>query len=160
MRCNWKPPPRELDPRGRVIFVCETCGNPVAVPTKFAELPVRRHCGKSEPTGRATQPKDGPGSELKRLIAELGLSPVKGCGCNALAARMNAGGLEWCHVHRGEILDQLAAAASKAGWGEWARAGALAAMGGWLRPADPFGSMLSEAIRRWEAKARQQAPEQ
>jgi hypothetical protein len=40
-------------------------------------------------------PQSGPGTELKKLFAELGITDFAGCSCNANAAQMNDWGVEW-----------------------------------------------------------------
>lgn len=49
----------------------------------------------------------GAGTELKRLLREwLRITPTEGCSCNAMAARMDALGPDWCESDAGmaEIL--------------------------------------------------------
>ncbi len=38
----------------------------------------------------------GPGYELKRVLASIGIRPGPGCKCNARAAKMDAMGCDWC----------------------------------------------------------------
>jgi len=53
-----------------------------------------------------------PGTELKRLLAKLGIEAEAGCQCNAMAKRMDAGGPEWCLEHVDEILKVMRKEAS------------------------------------------------
>lgn len=51
--------------------------------------------------------EEGPGTELHKLIAELGITPTASCGCEAMRQRMNAWRAEGCKSHREEILSHL-----------------------------------------------------
>lgn len=102
------------------------------------------------------RPAGGPGTELKALLASLGLTPPGGCGCDDLAARMDAWGVAGCRERREDILARLRANAAKVGWLAKLKAGALAVAVGLafrLDPRDPYPGLLDEAIRRAEAKA-------
>lgn len=48
-----------------------------------------------------------PGSELKKLLARVGIQPKPGCACNARAAEMDAKGPDWCETNRATILEWL-----------------------------------------------------
>jgi hypothetical protein len=102
----------------------------------------------------APRPASGPGTELKAILATLGIAP-DGCACNARARRMDAGGVEWCRTHRDEIAGWLRDEAGKRGWGDVFAAGARAVLSGLafrIDPADVYGSLVSLAIERAEAK--------
>lgn len=58
----------------------------------------------------------GPGTDLKRLLAKLGITPTAGCGCDALARRMDAMGIEGCREHFEQIVDEMTVEAQKRGW--------------------------------------------
>ncbi len=91
----------------------------------------------------------GPGTELSRLITELGLSAVKGCGCNAVAAKMNKWGVAGCEEHREEILAELRKNKAHLTWLETLKAGVKSLAAGLvLNPLDPAPGLLDEAIRR------------
>jgi hypothetical protein len=53
---------------------------------------------------------EGVGTELKKIFAELGISPASACQCDAKAREWNANGVEWCQSHRAEILAHLQSA--------------------------------------------------
>lgn len=60
---------------------------------------------------------DGPGSQLKRLLAKLakfGIRPAPGCKCNQRAAIMDARGPDWCEAHIDEIVGWLREEAQRA----------------------------------------------
>jgi hypothetical protein len=48
----------------------------------------------------------GPGTELKALLAKIGIESTPTCSCNAMAKKMNKMGVEWCKSADGlaEIL--------------------------------------------------------
>lgn len=65
---------------------------------------------------RATQPEqprtpvdigDGPGTELKRMLALLGFSSSPGCKCHQRALEMNERGVEWCSENLDTIVSWL-----------------------------------------------------
>lgn len=52
-------------------------------------------------------PKDGPGTELKKMLAWLGITATEGCACNARAAAMNLMGADACEERLEEIVGWL-----------------------------------------------------
>ena len=70
---------------------------------------VKTHAARDAPN------KCGPGTELKRLLKRLFIRDTGGCGCNAMAAKMNRWGCDGCREsdHRAEILDCMAKEAAK-----------------------------------------------
>lgn len=127
---------------GGVSFACRICG---------------RRLGETSPApsasaGLAAQPQpptcEGPGTELKALLASLGLTPASGCDCNARAAQMNAWGVDGCREHRDEIIAWLQEQKDKAGWLVAAQVGLKVFSEPWFKMSDPLGSMVDEAIRR------------
>lgn len=106
-------------------------------------------------------PAGGPGTELKALLASLGILTRPGCSCNAYAAAMDAWGPAESKRRREEIAGWLKAEAGKRGWLAKARAAAAAVATGLafrLDAAAPFESLVDEAIRRAEAKRGGAAP--
>lgn len=101
----------------------------------------------------------GPGTELKALLASIGLTDQAGCGCEDRAARMDVWGPAGCEARRDEILTWLRGQAAQLGWWGRLKAGAaLAAIGMIFYPLDPAAALLDEAIRRARAKAPPAAP--
>jgi hypothetical protein len=93
----------------------------------------------------------GPGTELKKLLADLGLNEQGGCGCAVRANQMDNWGVDGCREHREEILGWLREQQEKVGWATKLKAGALAVKTGLafsLNPFDPAPGLLDEAIRR------------
>ena len=93
----------------------------------------------------------GPGTELMKLLRDLGINPPKGCECKRRAAEMDAWGVEGCRQRRAEIVGWMREAWGQAGWGELLLAAARAAAGGLALRLDPFdvaGSLIDEANRR------------
>lgn len=105
--------------------------------------------------GQPEAPQSGPGTELKLLLASLGLTASKGCGCDDLAAQMDRWGPEGCRQNTDVILEQLRARQKELGWLEWFKTAAHAALQGLAGKvdwSDPAPGLLAEAIRRAEAK--------
>lgn len=99
----------------------------------------------------------GPGTELKALLAELGLSP-DGCDCDRRAAAMDALGPSGCREMRANIVAWLKAAWPDLGRGERARFILRALFAGRLLRVDPVGALVDEAVRRAETKIAAASP--
>ncbi len=52
-------------------------------------------------------PHPGAGTELKKLLATIGITSTPNCSCNRRAATMNSNGIEWCKQNMSTILDWL-----------------------------------------------------
>lgn len=101
----------------------------------------------------ASGKRKGPGTELKSLLQELGISYSSGCACNDHAARMDAWGIHGCKENSRTIIGWLRDGAESRTWLEKIRAGAAAVLKGVvLNPFDPYGSLVTEAILRAERK--------
>lgn len=61
-------------------------------------------------------PAEGPGTELKKLLASIGITASKDCSCKAMAAKMNRWGCDGCRENRAVIVRHLEKAAAKRGW--------------------------------------------
>lgn len=100
-------------------------------------------------------PPNGPGEELKLLLASIGLTSKGGCGCNEMANQMNSWGIEGCNApeNREKIIGWLRSKSQELGWTEKIKAGIKAlGQGLLLDPLDPSPGLLAEAICRAEAK--------
>ena len=64
---------------------------------------------------REAKPQSGPGTELKKLLAKVGITATPNCSCNARALTMDAKGCEWCEAHLDEIVGWLREEATKRG---------------------------------------------
>lgn len=60
-------------------------------------------------------PTEGPGTELKRLLAKMGIHASPNCACNAMADRMNREGGKWCLENIDIIVDVMRGEAAKRG---------------------------------------------
>lgn len=61
-------------------------------------------------------PPHGPGTELKKLLAKVGITATEGCSCNSRARRMDemeAREPGWCEAHLDEIVGWLREEATK-----------------------------------------------
>lgn len=64
--------------------------------------------GTTEPPAQfKSTPSKGPGTELKRLLAKVGIVAGASCKCNAMAARMDYEGGNWCLSNVDEILSVM-----------------------------------------------------
>ncbi len=100
----------------------------------------------------------GPGTELKALLASLGITPGPECDCNERADKMDAWGKGVCARRSEEIVGWLREGQGRWGWVEGLKAAALAVTTGLvfkLDPLDPFPGLVAEAIRRAPFKPRE-----
>lgn len=100
-------------------------------------------------------PEGGPGTEMKAMLAGLGVNPGPTCDCNAKAIQMDLWGVEGCRANRNTIVGWLRDNAPRWGWADRVKAAANAVINGLafkLNPLDPFPGVLDEAIRRAEEK--------
>ena len=119
----------------------------------------RRRNGTKEPT-HAVQffvppgkemisvPLLGPGTELKGIFTELGITETENCGCRKLMNQMNKWGKD-CILHTPSILRMLRENAVGAGWDkqmktEWPEM--------WEQFDEVMRGLVEEAVRRAEAK--------
>lgn len=106
-------------------------------------------CQKTQPTPRPEVPTEGPGTELKKLIKELGFDESLGCGCAAEVARMNSLGPARCREQIESIVAKLDE--NKKLQSLWSLGSALAIA---LVKGFPLTTrgLVEEAIRRSELK--------
>jgi len=82
--------------------VCVVCGAP--------KINAYQMCGTwslgTEPEPPAP-PTHGPGTELKALLARVGITATPDCSCNARAAEMDRQGVEWCEANLDTIVGWL-----------------------------------------------------
>lgn len=95
-------------------------------------------------TAAGTRPPSiSPGTELKKILAQLG---APACGaCEGFARRMDVWGIEGCQARRAEIIAHLESQAVKLGWWATVKIGASAALHGLPLTAE---GLLDEALRR------------
>ena len=145
---------------GLSVWLCEACGARSAPTTN----PIQR-CFHDCRAGRQERADDsrvavlrdvdrGPGTELHDLLESLGITDYSGCQCRKRMREMNAWGVAGCREHRAEIITWLKEAAAERGWGAKFDAALALCKQPWWTAFDRYGSIVDEAIRRAEAKAR------
>lgn len=85
-----------------------------AYPVKAVGPPPARRA--SQPKARVAAPTQGPGTELKKLLAKIGITATPTCSCNARARKMDemeAKEPGWCAAHLDEIVGWLREEATK-----------------------------------------------
>lgn len=115
-------------------FQCAQCGKQIAVAKAIASrLPelvqTFPDCPRAAPavtgaenapaTVKQAQPAPyvwdptGAGTQLKKLLAKVGIKSTENCSCNARARLMNERGIEWCEQNIKEIVGWLKEEAAK-----------------------------------------------
>jgi len=72
-----------------------------------AEAASKGTCGQqngARPAAAQTVPGKGPGTELKKMLAKLGIAVTADCPCNERAATMDGKGWEWCEQNLETIV--------------------------------------------------------
>lgn len=108
---------------------------------------------EDRPAVPVTTERQGPGTELKKLLESLGITASENCPCNARAEEMDNLGVAGCRARREEIVSWLREGSTAWGWRDkLAAAGKAVACGLAFRlnPLDPYPGLLDEAIRRAE----------
>lgn len=93
--CQFGPPVRG-------VRTCEVCGRMVATTAER----VSAHCRSAQ---------KGPGTELKALLASLGIKASPTCKCNKMATQMDSWGPEESLRHIEEIVDVMQQTAADRG---------------------------------------------
>lgn len=89
-------------------YTCARCG--LVAPAKSARAICRI---ERKQAAAAVVANAGPGAELKRLLATIGIKATEGCSCNSRAAVMDARGPDWCEQNLEEIVGWLREEAEK-----------------------------------------------
>ena len=102
---------------------------------------------------RIWAPGFGPGSELKKILASVGINPTPGCDCNAKMMQMDIWGPDECSVQCEQILGWLRAGEEKWGWKSQIAAAVKLAIKDpllaiTLNPVDPYPGLVKAAIKR------------
>lgn len=113
---------------GRHLWVCSRCGRPHLSRYDDAKF-INRNCTDDKPPAT-----EGPGTELKNMLAVLGIKPTRSCDCDRHAMEMNERGADWCEENIETIVGWLREAAAKLGL--------------------PFSAMLARSIVRKAIKRR------
>ena len=126
-------------PNGKTLMRCTVCRK-----ERPAKNPARLHmqCGVG-----LIKP-GGPGTELRKIFAELGVKPGRGCQCKAYARKMDGWGPSGCRARHAEIVAHLQAKAESFGLAAWAAAGWAAV---WQGKPWTIGGLVSLAIERANA---------
>lgn len=134
------------------IYKCPECG--LKVPMRDNEFPFRCRCGfranapadffvfRSSHQIRRKKEVSGVGTELVKLLHELGITPKTDCQCASRAMEMNGWGIEGCERNEGLILQWLEEGYHKATWLEVFKVGS--------RGYFSFASILQEAVKRYK----------
>lgn len=142
----------QLKKTGRLFEICrgtaegltqEQCAAYRAHWTKTGELP--------PPKVIAERKVSGPGTQLKQLLSELGITNFAGCGCEDKVSQMNRWGVEGCRENFATIRGWIVEAQEKANWMTTIAAAVRAAATGialQIDTADVAGSLVRIAIER------------
>lgn len=105
------------------------------------------------------KPETGPGAELWSLFDELGIQAKAGCSCKSIKREMNRLGVDGCKNRRDKLLERIKKNATNYGAADAVKAASKAIASGLafrINPLDAIGSLFDEAVRRAEAKAKEQ----
>jgi hypothetical protein len=70
---------------------------------------------QSPPPAIKIPPQQGPGTELKKLLASIGVQAAPTCACGRRADAMNERGCDWCEANLDTIVGWLREEATKRG---------------------------------------------
>ena len=76
---------------------------------------VAKYRARNRTTDTACACNAGPGTELKRLLAGIGIKAAANCSCNARAHEMNRRGPDWCAANIDTIVGWLREEATRQG---------------------------------------------
>lgn len=100
-------------------------------------------------------PAEGPGTELKLMLASLGITNTPACDCAAKAKQMDLWGVDGCIERKEQIVGWIKEGAPRWGWTSKLSAGWNAIFTGLafqLDLANPYESLVTLAIERAAAK--------
>jgi hypothetical protein len=101
----------------------------------------------------AWHPEEGPGTELKKILADIGVNPAPSCDCNGKARQMDLWGVAGCREQFDTIVGWMRDGQDRWGWKEKLAIAAKAVVSGLvfkLNWTDPYPGLIEEAIRRAE----------
>jgi len=91
-------------------------GDQWTIDTEHAAYPRHAKPGFEPPQPEPpAPPPHGPGTELKKLLATVGIAATPNCSCNARAAEMDRQGADWCEENIETIVGWLREEAEKRG---------------------------------------------
>lgn len=100
-------------------------------------------------------PGFGPGTELGKILATIGVKDKPSCDCTAKRNQMDRWGVSGCREHRDTILQWMREGSERWGYGERLRAAAAAVVTGLafhINWADPFPDLIDMAIATEEKR--------
>lgn len=90
---------------------CIHCGRPVTLPNAASQHIIANCRGAAETRWkrdeRGSLPQGGAGTELKKLLASIGIEATPDCPCTARAREMDARGCDWCEANIDTIVGWL-----------------------------------------------------
>lgn len=119
------------------MATCSVCGKTYKAPGGR----LRANCKPRPEPAAPAPPQEGPGTELKSLLATFGIHASPTCKCNSMARKMNDMESKepgWCLSHIEEIVDVME---------ETAKARKLP----FLRTAGKL--LVKKAVKNWHKKA-------
>jgi len=90
-------------------------GDQWTIDTEHPAYPATPKPGHEPQPAAPPPPTHGPGTELKKLLAKVGITASPDCSCNARARTMDEKGCDWCEANLDEIVDWLREEATKRG---------------------------------------------
>lgn len=148
---------KHLDPR-EFVSECGLCRFSVQHPgfyngdTEWAHMPPVVYTRPTQVVRTEAIPEEGPGTELKKILADMGIQPKASCSCTKRAIQMDQWGVDGCRKNLEQILEWVRDEWVKLEWMERVKLGYRAVLKGLGISADPIRSVVEEAIRRAEAK--------
>lgn len=105
-------------------------GMPAQVWEKIVADPIS--AAYDRPPRREPIPTAGPGTELKKLLLQMGIEQKPGCSCRRLMSQMNVWGIAGSREesNRARTLADMRANKDKWGWGSYFKAGIIAIWSG------------------------------
>ena len=88
-------------------------GDQITVDATHPAYPAKPKPGLVPSQPAARKPASGPGTEMKALLAKIGIVAKPTCSCNKRAKVMDEKGCDWCEEHIEEIDGWLAEEAKK-----------------------------------------------
>lgn len=142
---------KELDTKNRYKHKCVRCGN--LVYSKYENSgAISMRCAAIEEV-KPTRVARGPGTELKRIFADLGVTNFTDCNCDKKATQMDVWGVAGCRENFEVIRGWIDEAQKKASWSTKIDAAIAAATNGialQINPTNIAGSLVRLAIERAE----------
>jgi hypothetical protein len=111
-RCSQRNVPLEV----AMQSVVATNGDILSIDTEHPAYPMTalpKPAAEDDTPQPPKPPAKGPGTELKKLLAKIGIVAKPNCSCNTRARIMDERGPAWCEEHLDEIVGWLREEATK-----------------------------------------------